>query len=65
MCTAPADCAVIGDTDAHMEAARRAGAHGILVSTVRPQATTAHTAPDLGTAVRALLSGRPVFRMSR
>lgn len=58
LCTAPADCVVIGDTDAHMEAARRAGAHGILVTTARPQATTAHTAGDLGTAVRSLLTSR-------
>ncbi|WP_307783617.1 D-glycero-alpha-D-manno-heptose-1,7-bisphosphate 7-phosphatase [Streptomyces spinoverrucosus] len=63
LCTAPAHCAVIGDTDAHLEAARRAGAHGILVTTARPQATAGHT--DLGTAVRSLLSGRAATRAAR
>ncbi|WP_143668388.1 HAD-IIIA family hydrolase, partial [Streptomyces carpinensis] len=33
ICTAPADIVVIGDIGADMEAARRAGAHGILVPT--------------------------------
>jgi HAD superfamily hydrolase (TIGR01662 family) len=63
VCTAPTDCAVIGDIGADMEAARRAGARGILVPTpeTRPEETTAapHVAPDLLTAVRALLNGSP------
>jgi HAD superfamily hydrolase (TIGR01662 family) len=63
VCTAPADCAVIGDIGADVEAARRAGARGILVPTpeTRPEETTAapHVAPDLLTAVRALLNGPP------
>ncbi|GAA3293846.1 hypothetical protein GCM10020295_16820 [Streptomyces cinereospinus] len=52
---APAGCAVIGDTDAHLEAARRAGARGVLVASGRTRPGT--TAPDLGTAVRSLLLG--------
>ncbi|MFE2048515.1 D-glycero-alpha-D-manno-heptose-1,7-bisphosphate 7-phosphatase [Streptomyces sp. NPDC059459] len=56
---APADCVVIGDIGADTEAAARAGAHGILVpnARTRPEETAAapHVAPDLLTAVRALL----------
>ncbi|GGQ04051.1 dehydratase [Streptomyces griseomycini] len=63
ICTDPADCVVIGDIGADLEAARRAGAHGILVPTpqTRPEETAAaaHVAPDLATAVRAVLDGLP------
>ncbi|GGX23030.1 hypothetical protein GCM10010297_50330 [Streptomyces malachitofuscus] len=59
ICTSPADCVVIGDIGADMEAARRAGAHGILVPTpqTRPEETAAapRVAPDLPTAVRLVL----------
>lgn len=59
----PADCVVIGDIGADMEAARRAGAHGILVPTpaTRPEETAAapRVAPDLPTAVRLLLGTPP------
>lgn len=58
----PADCAVIGDIGADMEAARSAGARGVLVPTrrTRPQEIrTAHqVAPDLLTAVDLVLGGR-------
>ncbi|MFI9612338.1 D-glycero-alpha-D-manno-heptose-1,7-bisphosphate 7-phosphatase [Streptomyces sp. NPDC052023] len=62
ICTAPTDCAVIGDTGAHVEAARRAGARGMLVATARtrPQETAGDAAPDLRKAVRSLVSGRTV-----
>ncbi|GGQ78927.1 hypothetical protein GCM10010216_46020 [Streptomyces flaveolus] len=64
---APADCVVIGDIGADVEAARRAGAHGILVPNerTRPEETAAadHVAPDLLTAVRALLTGPPKGRV--
>ncbi|MDL5204547.1 HAD-IIIA family hydrolase [Streptomyces sp. ALI-76-A] len=67
VCTAPADCVVVGDLGAHVEAARRAGGHGILVPSDRtPQreATRAdHVAPDVLTAVRALLTGPPRGRV--
>ncbi|MFF8033741.1 D-glycero-alpha-D-manno-heptose-1,7-bisphosphate 7-phosphatase [Streptomyces sp. NPDC016626] len=63
ICVHPADCVVIGDIGADMEAARRAGAHGILVPTpqTRPEEITAapHRAPDLTTAVRLLLTAPP------
>ncbi|GGS52658.1 HAD family hydrolase [Streptomyces griseoviridis] len=63
----PADCVVIGDIGADLEAARRAGAHGILVpnEATRPEETAAaeHVAPDLLTAVRALLGGPPQGRV--
>jgi HAD superfamily hydrolase (TIGR01662 family) len=63
MGTPPGTVAVIGDIGADMEAARRAGAHGILVPTpvTRPQETAAadHVAPDLLTAVHAVLTGPP------
>ncbi|MDG9720944.1 HAD family hydrolase [Streptomyces sp. DH24] len=63
VCTAPADCAVIGDIGADVEAARRAGARGVLVPTpvTRPEETAAalHVAPDLMTAVRVLLDDPP------
>ncbi|MFE2282297.1 D-glycero-alpha-D-manno-heptose-1,7-bisphosphate 7-phosphatase [Streptomyces sp. NPDC059454] len=58
--TDPADCAVIGDIGADVEAARRAGALAILVPTpqTRPEETSTapHVAPDLPTAVRLLLT---------
>ncbi|CAL9624544.1 Phosphoglycolate phosphatase [Streptomyces sp. enrichment culture] len=64
--TDPADCVVIGDIGADLEAARRAGARGILVPTpqTRPEETAAaaHVAPDLATAVRAVLDGLPCDR---
>ncbi len=67
VCTGPADCVVIGDIGADLEAAERAGAHGILVPNdrTRPQETAAaaHVAPDLLTAVRALLDGPPRGRV--
>ncbi|CAM5672317.1 Phosphoglycolate phosphatase [Streptomyces tendae] len=63
VCTRPADCVVVGDIGADMEAAERAGAHGILVPNdrTRPEETAAapHVAPDLLTAVRAVLEGPP------
>ncbi|GGV72056.1 hypothetical protein GCM10010294_32100 [Streptomyces griseoloalbus] len=63
ICVNPADCVVIGDIGADMEAARRAGAHGILVPTpqTRTEETTAapHVAPNLTAAVRLLLPVPP------
>ncbi|MEV5434205.1 HAD family hydrolase [Streptomyces sp. NPDC052701] len=63
ICTHPADCVVIGDIGADVEAARRAGAHGILVpnGATRPEETASagHVAPDLPAAVRAVLDGPP------
>ncbi|GGL81846.1 hypothetical protein GCM10010129_26990 [Streptomyces fumigatiscleroticus] len=63
----PADSVLIGDIGADMEAARRAGAHGILVPTpvTRPEETAAadHVAPNLLTAVRAVLNGPPRGRV--
>ncbi|MCD7437039.1 HAD-IIIA family hydrolase [Streptomyces lincolnensis] len=63
VCTAPSDCVVVGPLGADVEAAHRAGAHGILVPTPEtpPEETAraAHVAPDLLTAVRALLKGPP------
>jgi histidinol-phosphate phosphatase family protein len=59
---APEDCAVIGDIGADVEAARAAGARGVLVPTVatRPEdiASAAEIAPDLLSAVELLLEGR-------
>jgi HAD superfamily hydrolase (TIGR01662 family) len=67
ICTDPADLVVIGDIGADVEAARRAGAHGILVPTpvTRPEETAAadHVAKDLLTAVRAVLDGPPRGRV--
>ncbi|MET7325414.1 HAD-IIIA family hydrolase [Streptomyces sp. NPDC005549] len=67
VCTGPADCVVVGDIGADMEAAERAGAHGILVPNdrTRPEETAAaaHVAPDLLTAVRAVLDGPPTGRV--
>ncbi|MFI9819484.1 D-glycero-alpha-D-manno-heptose-1,7-bisphosphate 7-phosphatase [Streptomyces sp. NPDC052013] len=59
ICANPAECVVIGDIGADIEAAHRAGAHAILVPTpqTRPEETAAapRVAPDLPTAVRAVL----------
>ncbi|MCV2464449.1 HAD-IIIA family hydrolase [Streptomyces sp. ICN988] len=67
VCAGPADCVVVGDIGADMEAAERAGAHGILVPNdrTRPEETAAahHVAPDLLTAVRAILDGVPEGRV--
>ncbi|RRR80589.1 HAD-IIIA family hydrolase [Streptomyces sp. RP5T] len=66
VCTGPAECAVVG-TAADAEAAARVGAHGILVPDERtgPQETAraGHVAPDVLTAVRALLAGPPQGRV--
>jgi D-glycero-D-manno-heptose 1,7-bisphosphate phosphatase len=63
LCTAPPDCVVVGAVGADVEAARRAGAHGILVPTpeTRPEETADadHVAKDLLTVVRAVLNGPP------
>jgi hypothetical protein len=68
LCTAPRDLVVIGDIGADVEAARRAGAQGILVPTpvTRPEETAAadHVAPDLLTAVQAVLSGPPPWDLA-
>ncbi|MFG2022223.1 D-glycero-alpha-D-manno-heptose-1,7-bisphosphate 7-phosphatase [Streptomyces sp. NPDC048825] len=67
ICTAPADCVVVGDIGADVEAAHRAGAHGILVPApeTRPEETARaeHVAPDVLTAVRAVLTGQPQGRV--
>ncbi|GHD90752.1 D-glycero-alpha-D-manno-heptose-1,7-bisphosphate 7-phosphatase [Streptomyces naganishii] len=67
LCAEPAGIVVVGDIGADMEAARRAGAHGILVPTpvTRPEETARaeHVAPDLTTAVRAILAGPPRGRV--
>jgi HAD superfamily hydrolase (TIGR01662 family) len=67
LCAHPADLVVVGDIGADVEAARRAGAHGILVPTeqTRPEEVTAadHVAPDHATAVRAVLGGVPRGRV--
>jgi histidinol-phosphate phosphatase family protein len=58
----PRDCAVVGDIGADVEAARRAGARGVLVPTerTRPEevAAAAEVAPDLEAAIALLLDGR-------
>jgi histidinol-phosphate phosphatase family protein len=58
----PRACAVIGDIGADVEAARAAGARGILVPNARTRpaevAAAAEVAPDLGAAVELLLDGR-------
>ena len=55
----PARCAVIGDIGSDVEAARRAGARGVLVPTPRTRPEEVEAAPevaaDLGAAVDALL----------
>ncbi|MEU0672769.1 HAD hydrolase-like protein [Streptomyces sp. NPDC006172] len=63
LCTPPERIAVVGASRDSVEAARRAGAHGILVPGpgVRPEETAdaLHVAPDLLTAVRGLLLSGP------
>ncbi|MFJ4819051.1 HAD-IIIA family hydrolase [Streptomyces sp. NPDC088801] len=67
ICTGPAELVLIGSTSAGAEAARRAGAHGILVPNgrTRPEETARadHIAPDLLTAVRAVLDEPPKGRV--
>ncbi|MFJ4282320.1 HAD-IIIA family hydrolase [Streptomyces massasporeus] len=67
VCTGPDDLVVVGSTAAGAQAARRAGAHGILVPNghTRPEETARadHVAPDLLTAVRAVLDGPPKGRV--
>ncbi|MFF0161475.1 HAD-IIIA family hydrolase [Streptomyces sp. NPDC005263] len=67
VCTAPSDCVVVGDRGAHVEAARRVGADSILVPSerTRPEETAHadHVAPDVLTAVRAILTGPPQGRV--
>ncbi|AEM83120.1 D-glycero-alpha-D-manno-heptose-1,7-bisphosphate 7-phosphatase [Streptomyces violaceusniger] len=57
----PRAAVVLGDIGADIDAAEAAGATGVLIPTpvTRPEETAAaeHTAPDLLTAVRALLGG--------
>jgi len=59
----PSDCAVVGDIGADVEAARAAGARGVLVPTSRtlPEeiADAPEVAADLAAAVDLLLDGRP------
>jgi histidinol-phosphate phosphatase family protein len=58
----PRRCAVVGDIGADMEAARAAGARGVLVPTPRTRreevAAAPDVAPDLASAVDLLLDGR-------
>jgi len=58
----PARCAVVGDIGADVEAARAAGARGVLVPTPRTRpdevAAAPELAPDLASAVELLLDGR-------
>jgi histidinol-phosphate phosphatase family protein len=58
----PQRCAVVGDIGADVDAARAAGARGILVPTPRTRgeeiATAAEVAPDLARAVDVLLGAR-------
>ncbi|MCW2953254.1 MAG: HAD-superfamily hydrolase subfamily, partial [Conexibacter sp.] len=57
----PARCALIGDIGADIEAARAAGARGVLVPTAATRseeiASAEEVAPDLASAVRLLLEG--------
>ena len=59
---APRRCAVIGDIGADVEAARAAGARGVLVPTPVTRAeeirAAPEVAPDLGSAVDLLIGGR-------
>jgi histidinol-phosphate phosphatase family protein len=58
----PRDCAVVGDIGSDVEAARAAGARGVLVPTerTRPEEVAAapEVAPDLEAAIDLLLDGR-------
>jgi histidinol-phosphate phosphatase family protein len=59
----PAECVMVGDIGADVEAARRAGARGILVPTpvtlAAEVAAADETAADLAAAVALALAGRP------
>jgi len=59
---APAECALIGDTGADVEAARAAGARGVLVPNAATRAeeiaAASEVAPDLSAAVALLLGAR-------
>jgi histidinol-phosphate phosphatase family protein len=59
----PEECVVIGDTGADVDAARAAGARGVLVPTAVTRrdevARAAEVAPDLSTAVDRLLGASP------
>jgi histidinol-phosphate phosphatase family protein len=61
---APSDCAVVGDIGADVEAARAAGARGVLVPTPATRreevAAALEVAPTLGAAVDLLLAGERV-----
>jgi histidinol-phosphate phosphatase family protein len=65
----PAHCVVVGDIGADVEAARAAGARGILVPTpvTRPEeiAAAGEVAPDLEAAVDRVLAGVPRLRADR
>ncbi|MFJ2260355.1 HAD hydrolase-like protein [Streptomyces sp. NPDC087844] len=65
--TPPEGIAVIGDVGADVEAARRAGAFGVLGpgERTRPEEVTAagRVAPDRLSAVRAPLTGPPPLRV--
>jgi histidinol-phosphate phosphatase family protein len=58
----PRRCAVVGDIGADVQAARAAGARGVLVPTARTRpeevAAAPEVAPDLASAVELLLDGR-------
>jgi histidinol-phosphate phosphatase family protein len=58
----PERCAVVGDIGTDVEAARRAGARGVLVPTLRTRpeevAAAPEVVPDLASAVDLLLEGR-------
>jgi histidinol-phosphate phosphatase family protein len=60
---APHECAVVGDIGADVEAARAAGARGVLVPTPATRhaeiAAAPEVAPDLAAAIDLLLDGRP------
>ena len=61
VCTTPSECVVVSDLGAHVEAARRAGGHGILFppDRTRPEgkAGAEHVVPDFLTVVRTVLNG--------
>jgi D-glycero-D-manno-heptose 1,7-bisphosphate phosphatase len=58
----PSRCAVVGDIGADVQAARAAGARGVLVPTPRTRraeiAAAPEVAPDLASAIDLLLDGR-------
>ncbi|MGX1134108.1 D-glycero-D-manno-heptose 1,7-bisphosphate phosphatase [Streptomyces glaucescens] len=64
LCTAPDACALVGDTSADAEAARRAGARALLLPTsgTRPGPSAdagAQVLPDLAAVARTLAPGGP------